>query len=110
VQLPDDVPLSVRRPSPERYEVDGSSPYRRAYLLLNESFMDGWQATVNGQAAEVFRANLRFMAVPVGAGPFEVIFEYRSRPLLIGAWMSGIGLLLCAGFLIGPAFKRRDAD
>jgi hypothetical protein len=106
-QSPVDVSLGVRRSSPERYEVRGSSPYQRAYLLFNESFLDGWQAAVNGRAVKVLRANLRFMAVPIDAGHFEVVFEFQSKQLLIGAALSGLGLLLCAGFLIYPAFHRR---
>lgn len=107
-QPPVDVPLRVRRPSPERYEVNGSSPYQRAYLLLNESFLNQWRATVNGQAEKVLRANLRFMAIPIESGPFEVAFEYQSNRFLTGATLTGLGLLLCAGFFIYPVFNPRQ--
>jgi uncharacterized membrane protein YfhO len=101
-----EVSLSIERPSPGRFQVSGSSPYQRAYLLLNESYVDGWRATVNGQSAKVLRANLRFMTIPVEAGPFEVTFEYRPKWFLTGIALSGAGLLLCAGFVVYPLFKR----
>lgn len=101
-----EVSLNIERPSPGRFQVSGSSPYQRAYLLLNESYVDGWRATVNGQSAKVLRANLRFMTIPVEAGPFEVTFEYRPKWFLTGIALSGAGLLLCAGFVVYPLFKR----
>ena len=100
------VELSVARPSPERYEVSGLSPYRHAYLLLNESYMRDWHAAVNGHAVEVLRANLRFMAIAIGPGPFRAEFEYRSRRFYLGALLSALGLLLCAGLVIHPSFRR----
>ena len=59
-----------------------------------------------GRAAKVLRANLRFMTIPVEAGPFEVTFEYRPKWLLTSIALSGAGLLLCAGFVVYPLFKR----
>ena len=105
-QATENVELSVARPSPERYEVSGSSPYRHGYLLLNETFMGDWRAVLNGHAVKVLRANLRFMAIAVGPGPFKAVFEYQSKGFSMGALLSGLGLLLCAGFVIQPLFRR----
>ena len=95
-----EVELSVERPSPERYEVSGTSPYPHAYLMLNESFMPDWRASINGKPVDVLRANLRFMAIPVENGPFKVVFEYQPTGFPTGALLSGLGLLLCAGFML----------
>jgi hypothetical protein len=106
-EAPVDVQLSVERPSPERIEVSGSSPYRQAYLLLNESYLDNWHAALNGLQVEVLRANLRFMAIAIGPGPFEVSFDYRPEGFLLGASLSVFGLLICVVLTLRAVFARR---
>jgi len=106
-QVSVEVDLSIERATPERFEVSGSSPYRRAYLLLNESYLDNWRATLNGQAVPVLRANLRFMAVAIGPGPFQVSFDYRPEGFLLGASLSVLGLLICVVVMLHPVFSRR---
>jgi hypothetical protein len=70
------------------------------YLVLHEAWYPGWQATVNGQAAPVYRANILFRAVPVPAGVSEVTLTFRPAlwfaALLAGlaAWAGWLALLL----------------
>ncbi len=73
--------------------VDASAP---AYLILLDAHYPGWQATVNGISAPIYRANLVFRAVPVPAGASRVVFRFQPR-LWGSALALGGGLWLLAG-------------
>lgn len=74
--------------APERVElkVTLDSP---GWLVLTDTYYPGWQATVDGQPAEILPANIMFRAVEVLAGEHTVVFEFKPRSVLIGAWVSG---------------------
>jgi uncharacterized membrane protein YfhO len=79
------------------------------WLVLAESDYPGWQATIDGEAANIYRANVAFRAVYVPAGSREVRFVYSPRWLQVGALVSGLALLLClalAGWAWRPNAKR----
>jgi hypothetical protein len=61
-------------------------------LLLTDAMYPGWEATVDGEAAAICRADLLFRAVALDAGEHRVVFAFRSRELLAGAVTSGLGL------------------
>lgn len=50
---------------------------RPGYLLINELFHPAWQATANGQAVPILRANRLFRAVALPAGEHEVALRFR---------------------------------
>jgi hypothetical protein len=80
-QGPGQVLLVVEAPTP-------------GFVVLTDTFYPGWQATIDGQAAQIWPANLAFRAVMVEAGVHEIIFSYRPRSFTIGLWVSTITLLL----------------
>jgi uncharacterized membrane protein YfhO len=63
-----------------------------AYLILNDAYYPGWQATVNDTPSMVYRANTMFRAVRVPAGSSTVVFSFAPEmwqiALLVGggAW------------------------
>lgn len=78
-----------------------------ALLVLAEAYYPGWEATVNGQPANIWRANHALRGVFVPAGVSDVVMRYRSRPFERGLWISGGSLLaLLALGLIWPRVKR----
>ena len=58
------------------------------YLVLTDSYYPGWQATVDGEAVEIERANGLFRAVRVSGGKHRVVFEYRPASFRVGSAIS----------------------
>jgi len=52
--------------------------------VVLDPWYPGWSATVDGQPAEIARADYAFMAVPVRAGPHRIELRYFPRRLLPG--------------------------
>jgi len=68
-------------------------------VVLADTYASGWTATVDGAQAPILATNHLFRGVPAPAGTHRVRFEYRPRPLVIGAALtlaSALGLLVLA--------------
>lgn len=59
----------------------------------------GWSATVNGEAVDIEKVDIGFMAVPVESGDSEIVFTYETPGLKTGALLSLGGLVLLIGYL-----------
>jgi len=92
----------------ERVTIDTDAPGRRL-LVLSDTWFPGWRATVDGQPAPIARANVAFRAVPVPAGRHRVVFDYAPASFRIGAAISGVALLLIAGWTAAAERRRRVA-
>ena len=69
---------------------------RKAFLVVSEIYYpNGWQATVDGEATEIFKTNhiLRSILVPVGE--HKVVFRFAPRSFVVSSLVSNItnGLL-----------------
>lgn len=69
-------------------------------VFFSVPYDDGWSATVNGQPAEIERVNVGFMAVRAPAGENEIRFYYHTPGLKTGLIISGISILILAGYLL----------
>lgn len=90
----------------ERLEVQVEA-CAEGYLVVTDAFDSGWEAQLDGRPAELLRADYLVRAVRVPAGAHAVTMEYRPRPFRLGAWVSGLSLLLVVAALLLPA--RRSA-
>jgi hypothetical protein len=71
------------------------------YLVLADTWSPGWRATVDGEPAEVLRANYAFRAIWLDTGEHNVEMVYRPTVALVGAAISLVVLaLLVAGVLL----------
>jgi hypothetical protein len=64
------------------------------YLVLADSWYPGWNATLDGRATPIYRANVLFRAVSIEPGTHTVVFEYRPGSFVIGATISIISILV----------------
>ena len=72
------------------------------YLVIPQAYYPGWRAWVNGQIAEIQRANYAFRAVFVPAGQHTVHFSFD--PMI---WKIGLGLTAATiVFLLGWLGRR----
>jgi hypothetical protein len=68
-----------------------------SFLVTSDLHYPGWEATVDGRAAQIFQTDYVLRGVPVPAGRHRVRFEFRPRSLAYGAGLSVASLLLLAG-------------
>ena len=90
-----DVPVVAW--TPNRITVQATGP---GQLVLSEVAYPGWRAWIDGQEAPIETAAGLFRAILLPAGRHEVMFEYQPLTLAIGATLTALGLVLCAGLLL----------
>jgi hypothetical protein len=76
-----------------------------AWLVVADTWYPGWQAELDGEAVEIYKANYLFQAVYVPPGEHTVHFIYRPASFYLGLVLSGIGLLVVA--TLGLVWMRR---
>lgn len=106
----DRVELTRDDPEEVRVRVASACP---GYLVLADTLVPGWSATLDGADAAILHGDYAFRAVRVPAGEHEVVFRYRAPGLRLGAALSLAGVVLLVALLsrrgapAGPA--RREA-
>ncbi|MGD8792531.1 MAG: YfhO family protein [Anaerolineae bacterium] len=88
---------SIVRYEPDRIEIEVEAP-AGGYLVLSDPFYPGWQVEVDGQPAELLRANYAFRAVAVPAGAQRVAMRFNPVTWRVGL---GISLVTMAGLVVG---------
>jgi hypothetical protein len=88
VPLSSNVEIVSYEPERVRIHVESDGP---AWLLLTDTFYPGWEATVNGEEAPIYAADLLFRAVAVPAGSSTVEFAYNPA-----SWRWGVRISLAA--------------
>lgn len=94
------------RLSPNALSVAVATPIP-ALLILSETYYPGWQATVDGQSAPILRADYILRAIPVPAGQHTVELTFRPLSFIIGAFLSGLTVLILACYFILNYFRSR---
>jgi uncharacterized membrane protein YfhO len=75
---------------------------RPGYVVLLDRYDPNWEATLDGRAVPVIRANQIFRAVYADAGHHDIRYEYHQKGFHLGIIIS----LLTAAALVGLYFKR----
>jgi hypothetical protein len=77
---------------PQHHVLRGHAP-QRGFLHLADQYYPGWNATVNGVATPILRANYLFRALEVPAGDSLVELRFEPMSLRIGAVVSLLSVL-----------------
>jgi hypothetical protein len=84
-----------------RVRVEAGAGADGGYLVLLDSYSADWRVMVDGRRADMVQANGLFRAVRLTPGRHDVEFVYRPRALVWGAAISGLGLIVTLGLLVG---------
>lgn len=79
------------------------------WLVLNDSYYPGWQATVDGRPVPIQPTFYALRGVCVPGGEHEVVFTFRPNILTTGAAVTGAALIVLSGALVALARDRRRA-
>jgi Bacterial membrane protein YfhO len=91
-----------RRPDRIEIEAELDGP---GYVVLVDAYDPGWQATIDGGATRLLRANVAFRAVEVPAGAHRIRFVYRPLSVEVGLAVSAFAAL--AAVVVSLAGLRR---
>jgi hypothetical protein len=81
---------------PGRVEITAVAPSRQ-FLILSESYHEGWHVAVDGRDREVIRVDEDFLGCVVEPGTHRVMFRYHSPGFLAGTYLTCLGLLIASG-------------
>lgn len=90
--------VSILSYDPERVVV-GTSLESAGYLVLTDPYYPGWRALVDGQSAEILRADYYFRAVHLAEGEHAVEFIYDPTSFKVGLVVSVLAALVVSGGL-----------
>ena len=76
------------------------------WLVLTDANAPGWLATVDGQPATVWTADGDLRAVYLTDGRHRVVFRYAPLSFRVGAYLTGLGLIVLALVASWPAWRR----
>ena len=84
-------------------------------LVVSELYYPaGWQATVDGEPAPIYRADYLLRAVPIPAGSHEVVMRFEPNSYTLSLWLSGLSTAVVYGGLLALLglswYRRRTAS
>lgn len=88
--------LSIRAPRP-------------GIVVVNETFLPGWCATLDGEDAPLFQVNYMFRGLLVPAGEHRIEMAYRPGKVLLALAVFALTILVIAGAGIRQLIRRRRA-
>ena len=98
VEITSDRPNSVAI----RATVEG-----HGYLVLSDSYDEGWVAYVNGELTPIYRANYALRAIRLGPGDHQVELVYRPWGVTLGAGLTILSLTAIVSAGLYGVFRRR---
>lgn len=105
---PEPAPTVSYAPNRATVRAEAAAP---ALLVLSDAYDPGWEVTLDGRPARLYRANYALRGVWLPAGQHTLEFSYRPRPFLLGGALSLAALLgLLAAGLLAAARRRRAPE
>jgi hypothetical protein len=98
-----DVSIERESPGEVKIHVNNSS---NGWLVLSDTWYPGWQASLDGEEAEILRANYLFRAVAVPEGEHWVTMKYRPATFIFGCILSLITIGIYVGLWLWVSRKN----
>lgn len=83
----------------EAFEIQAEAPFS---LQIRQMYFPGWKATLDGKETQVKptgKQGLATVEIPAGSHTLEIWYD-GTRNQKISIWVTGVGLLICAGLYI----------
>lgn len=77
------------------------------FVFLDDTYLPGWHAKVDGREAKAYRADYLFMAVPVEQGKHVIDVRYAPSGYYAGKWITLLSLMLLALIVAFDTARRR---
>ncbi len=61
------------------------SSHQDGFLVLSDTYYPGWQAYIDGQKSQIYRANYTFRAIALPVGKHDIVFVYRPFCFILGS-------------------------
>ncbi len=108
LELPEPQPVDIVSYTAHRIVLHAKAD-NPAILLLNDGWHEDWHAYVNGEPADILRANYLMRGVYLNPGEYDV--EFRFEPVSNALYLSGAALLAALGLAgyAGFSARRREA-
>ena len=106
--VPEERKVTLLTDEPEHISIAVASEIA-GFVVLNDHFYPGWQASIDSVGTRTYRANTEMRAVYVPAGRHLLEFDFKPECLYLGFKFAaaGIALLLCYLVVaVFPAFWR----
>jgi hypothetical protein len=97
---------TIERYRTDRLEATCTSPTRGLAMFV-EQWAPGWEATVDGAASPVLRANFVCRAVPMPAGTHRIVLRYVPPGLLAGCFVSLLSALIGIGAALATRLRKQ---
>ena len=102
------IATSTSKLAPGRASIDLASPAPAgAVLVVSENYFPGWQASVDGRAAPVYRANFNLLGVPLPAGARTVQLTFHDPAYSTGKLLTVIALVASLVLLVAGVARER---
>lgn len=75
-------------------------------LFLSDAYAPGWNATIDGKKTNIYPANYAFRSLAIPAGVHRIEMVYTPNSIIIGAILSGIGLIGFGIYIFYMRHKR----
>lgn len=77
------------------------------WLILADTNFPGWIASIDQQQTQIYQANYLLRGIRVEAGEHEIRFIYRPVSLIIGAFMTFVGIMVIVIWRVFDWKKRK---
>ena len=87
--------VQVRYPNPQRTELDVTLE-TPGLVVLADVYYPGWELTIDGKPAPIYRVNRLMKGAGVAAGKHHLVYTYAPRSFQVGKVVSMLGLGIMA--------------